>query len=273
MQRRAFVEPYHMHLSVREQCRILSVARSGLYYEPVPETAENLHIMRIIDAFSLDNPTAGSRMIRDYLRLEGFVVNRKRVQRLMRRMGIEAIYPRRNLSTPGAGHKVFPYLLRGVEITHCNHVWSLDITYVPVKNGFFYLVALIDWYSRFILSWRISNSLSNDFCIEAIKEAFDLYGAPEICNSDQGSQFTAENFVNVVQAQGAKISMDGKGRALDNVYIERFWRTIKYDNYYLKDYRNGTHLIEGTSSFMKKYNYRRPHSSLEGKTPTSVYLG
>jgi putative transposase len=228
--------------------------------------------MRIIDEFALDNPTAGSRMIRDYLRLEGFEVNRKRVQRLMKLMGIEAIYPRRGLSSPEKGHKVFPYLLRGVEITHPNQVWSLDITYVPVRNGFFYLVALIDWYSRFILSWRISNSLSNDFCVEAIKEAFELYGAPEICNSDQGSQFTAENFVTVVQGQGTKISMDGKGRALDNVYIERFWRTIKYDDYYLRDYKCGTHLIEGTSSFMTKYNYRRPHSSLEGKTPASVYL-
>lgn len=266
------MEPYHGRLSVREQCQILSVARSGLYYEPVPESAENLHLMRMIDEFALENPTAGSRMIRDYLRLEGFVVNRKRVQRLMKLMGVEAIYPRRGLSKPGKGHKVFPYLLRGVDITHPNQVWSLDITYVPVKHGFFYLVAVIDWYSRFILSWRISNSLSNDFCMAAMQEAFDLYGAPEICNSDQGSQFTAENFVELVLGRGAKVSMDGKGRALDNVYIERFWRTIKYDDFYLRDYKSGTHLIEGTSSYITKYNYRRPHSSLEGQTPASVYL-
>ncbi len=266
------MEPYHGVLSVREQCKILSIGRSGLYYEPVPETPENLHLMRLIDKYSLDNPTSGSRMIRDFLRLQGFPINRKRVQRLMKLMGIEAIYPRRGLSKPGEGHKVFPYLLRGVEVTHPNHVWSLDITYVPVKNGFFYLVALIDWYSRFILSWRLSNCLSNDFCIDAVEEAFDLYGVPQICNSDQGSQFTAANFVDLLLGRGVQVSMDGKGRALDNVYIERFWRTIKYDDYYLRDYRNGTQLVEGTSSFMTKYNYSRPHSGIAGRTPASVYL-
>lgn len=227
--------------------------------------------MRGIDEFHLEHPHAGSRMIRDYLKLEGYSVNRKRVQRLMKLMGLEAIYPRKNLSRATSEHKKYPYLLRGVEITKPDFVWSTDITYIPMRSGFFYLVAIIDWFSRCVLSWELSNCLSNDFCIKALLIATSRNGSPEIFNTDQGAQFTANNFVLELTSRNIRVSMDGKGRAIDNVYIERLWRSVKYENVYLKDYHDGNSLFLGLNEYFNFYNNKRPHSSLDGKTPMSVY--
>jgi len=211
-------------------------------------------------------------MLSDTLNLEGYPVNRKRIQRLMRLMGIEAIYPKQKLTVRNPEHEIYPYLLRGKTITFKNQVWSTDITYIPVKMGFLYLVAVIDWFSRFVLSWRLSNSLSNDFCIEALLEAFELYGIPNIFNTDQGSQFTSLNFINELKRREISISMDGKGRALDNVYIERLWRTVKYEEVYLKDYYDGKYAFESLNTFFAHYNFTRPHSELNKKPPSYTYL-
>jgi putative transposase len=257
---------------VREQCRILDIHRSTYYYEAKPESAENLILMRRVDELHLNHPNMGSRMLSDTLNLEGHKVNRKRLQRLMRLMGIEAIYPKKRLTVRNPEHEIYPYLLRGTEVTSKNQVWSTDITYIPVKTGFLYLVAVIDWFSRFVLSWRLSNSLNNDFCIVALCEAFELYGVPNIFNTDQGSQFTALNFIKELKTRGIAISMDGKGRALDNVYIERLWRTVKYEEVYLKDYYDGQYAYKNLSQFFQHYNYRRPHSELNKKPPSYTYL-
>lgn len=266
------LEPAHGELSVREQCRILGIHRSSYYYEAKSESKENLIIMRRMDELHLKHPNMGSRMLSDTLNLEGYAVNRKRIQRLMRLMGIEAIYPKKKLTTRNPEHEVYPYLLRGKEVTFRNQVWSTDITYIPVKMGFLYLVAVIDWFSRFVLSWRLSNSLSNDFCIEALVEAFELYGIPSIFNTDQGSQFTALNFINELKIRKISISMDGKGRALDNVYIERLWRTVKYEEVYLKDYCDGNYAFESLNTFFNHYNFTRPHRELNRKPPSYSYL-
>jgi putative transposase len=258
-------------LSILERCRLLNLARSTRYYVAVEESEENLAIMRRIDELYLENPTWGSRKMRDALRLEKIIVNRKRVQRLMRLMGIEAIYPKKNLSKRYQNHIVYPYLLRGVSITKPNQVWSIDITYIRLKHGWVFMVAIIDWYSKAILSWSLSNTSDKHFCIEALEEALMKHGNPEIFNTDQGSQFTSPDFTKVLNEAGIKISMDGKGRALDNIPIERFWRTLKIDEVYLKDYESLPDARKQIGEFIEKYNWRRPHMSLDGNTPMRVY--
>lgn len=259
------------NISIERQCELLGISRSVYYYKNRPMSEFNLSLMRLIDEIYTESPDFGSRQLRDAIRLKGHKVNRKRIQRLMDIMAIEAIYPRRNLSRANKKHEVYPYLLRNVPITHANQVWSTDITYVRLKHGFVYLVAVIDWYSRKVLSWEMSTSLDRFFCISALEKAMNHYGKPEIFNSDQGSQFTSPDFTDILKKNEIRISMDGKGRALDNIFIERFWRTLKYGEIYLKDYECVTDAVEGISSYIKKYNERRPHSSLDGKTPEQVY--
>ena len=235
-------------------------------------TAE-LELSRLIDEIHLDKPFLGSRRISDCLLDDGLVVNRKRVQRLMRILGISAVYPRPRLSKPGEGHKVYPYLLRGLEITKPNHVWATDITYIPMPRGNMYLTAVMDWHSRKVLSWRLSNTLSADFCVEALEEALAKYGQPEIFNTDQGSQFTSEEFTCVLKEADVKISMDGKGRWVEKVFIERLWRSLKYEEIYLKAYENVAEARAGIGSWIDYYNYERRHQSLGRRTPTEVYDG
>jgi putative transposase len=258
-------------MSICEQCRFFGISRSTYYYESNGETEENLAIMKRIDELYLDNPTWGSRQMRDRLRLEGIWVNRKRIQRLMRLMGIETLYPRRKLSRPHPDHKVYPYLLRGLDINHPGMVWCTDITYIRLRHGFVYLVAILDWFSRKVLSWELSNTLDYHFCVSALDEALRHYGKPEIFNTDQGSQFTSEAFTEKLLSQGIRISMDGKGRALDNVVVERFWRSLKYDEVYLKEYNDVRECRQGIARYIEKYNSFRPHSSIGGITPDMAY--
>mgnify|MGYP001767347771 CR=1 FL=1 len=265
------IDPVNANISIRRQCELLEISRSVYYYKNRPMSEFNLKMMRLIDEIYTDSPDSGSRQIRDAIRLKGYNVNRKRIQRLMIIMRIEAIYPKRNLSKPDKNHEIYPYLLRNMPITHANQVWSTDITYVRLKHGFVYLVAIIDWYSRKILSWEVSTSLDRFFCMSALERAIRLYGKPEIFNSDQGSQFTSPDFTGILKSNEIRISMDGKGRAIDNIFIERFWRTIKYGEIYLKDYEDVSDAVNGIGSYIKKYNERRPHSSIDAKTPEQVY--
>lgn len=267
---RSWIDFENADLSVREQCRLLGIQRSAIYYEPQPETAENLQLMRLMDEEHLKHPARGSRQMVDYLEDEGFNVNRKRVQRLMRKMGIEGMSPRRRTTLQNAGHRVYPYLLRGLEIQRPNQVWCSDITYIPMRRGFMYLVAVLDWFSRHVLSWQLSNSMDADFCIEALKEALET-ATPEVFNTDQGAQFTSREHTDVLKSHGIAISMDGRGRALDNVMIERLWRTVKYEEVYLKEYASGTDLYEGLRSYFDFYCSERRHSSLDHQTPAEVY--
>jgi putative transposase len=264
------IEP-DQRLSVQEQCSLLSLSRSGYYYLPSQETDLNLRLLRRIDEINLDNPTWGSRMIRDRLALEGDVVNRKRIKRLMAILRIKAIYPARNLSKRDQEHKVYPYLLRGLAITRPNQVWSTDITYIRLRRGWVYLVAILDWSTRAVLSWRLSNTCDRFFCVEALEEALRIYGAPEIFNTDQGSTFTNHDFIQPLLEQHVKISMDGKGRALDNIITERFWRTVKYDEVYLRDYGTMLEAKHSLGNFINKYNFKRPHSACAGQPPMVVY--
>lgn len=243
------------------------MARSTWYYQGVGETPENLALMRRIDEQYLKTPFYGSRKMAQVL---GF--NRKRIQRLMRLMGIEAIYPRRRTTRPAAGHKIYPYLLRNVAITRPDQVWSSDITYVPLRHGFLYLVAVMDWYSRYVLSWRLSNTLHGGFCLEAIEDALHG-GRPEIFNSDQGSQFTAAAFTSRIEASGASISMDGRGRVIDNIFVERLWRSVKYEEVYLHDYQTGWEAEWGLRRYFDFYCHERIHQSLGYRTPAEVYRG
>lgn len=259
------IEPGHAALSVRRQCELVELSRSSFYYEPAQETPENLAVMRQIDELYSAWPFMGSRQLRDQLG-----VNRKRVQRLMRLMGLEAVYPKPRTTLRGRGHKIYPYLLRNVEIARVNQVWSSDITYVPLQSGFMYLTVVLDWYSRYVLSWRLSNTLDGDFCLAALEEALD-YGPPEIFNTDQGSQYTAEAFTGRLEAAGVAISMDGRGRALDNVFVERLWRTVKYENIYLNDYAQPRDLEAGLETYWDFYRYRRSHQALGRRTPAEVY--
>jgi putative transposase len=250
---------------VLRQCELLGLARSTRYYVPASETAENLALMRAIDEQYLEMPFYGSRRMAAALG-----VNRKRVQRLMRVMGLEAIYPKRRTTLPAAGHKIYPYLLRNVAITGPNHVWSTDITYVPLRHGFLYLVAVMDWFSRYVLAWRLSNTLEGTFCLEALDEALSR-GRPEIFNTDQGCQFTAVAYTSRLQSCGIAVSMDGRGRALDNVFIERLWRSVKYEEVYLKDYRDGWEAEASLRAYFRLYCERRVHQSLGYRTPAEVY--
>jgi putative transposase len=252
-------------LSIAQQCELLGLPRSTWYYEPVGETAENLALMRRIDEVYLRWPFYGSRKIAEELG-----VNRKRVQRLMRQMGLQAIYPKRRTTWPGAGHKIYPYLLRDIEVTRPDQVWATDITYVPMRHGFLYLVAIMDWYSRYVLSWRLSNTLEGTFCVEALEEALRR-ARPEIFNSDQGSQFTAAAFTGRLEACGVAVSMDGRGRAIDNVFVERLWRSVKHEEVYLKDYRNAWEAEDSLSDYFRFYCHRRIHQALGYRTPAEVY--
>lgn len=259
-------------LPVVRQCEILELARSTAYYTPKPTSPEDLALMRRMDELHLDYPFAGSRMLRDLLKNEGRPVGRKRVRRLMRQMGIEALYRKPNTSRRHAAHPIYPYLLRHLSIKQSNHVWATDITYIPMRRGFVYLVAIVDWYSRRVLAWRLSNTLTTDFCIEALQEALLRYGVPEIFNTDQGSQFTSVEFTGVLKENGIRISMDGKGCWRDNVFVERLWRTIKYEEVYLKAYDSVSQAKASLGQFITFYNSRRPHQTFAGKTPDMVYF-
>jgi putative transposase len=259
-------------LSVSRQCELLGVARSSYYYERAgTESEENLELMRLLDEIYLAHPENGQRMMVRALTRRGIVVNRKRVRRLMRLMGLRSLSPQPKTTVPNKAHPVYPYLLRNVVIDHPNHVWAADITYVPFKKGFWYLVAIMDWHSRKVLSWRLSNTMTSDFCVAALHEALALYGTPEIFNTDQGSQFTSEDFTKVLKDAEVKISMDGVGRAIDNVFIERLWRTLKYDHIYLNPADNGITCRSGIATYLRYYNEERPHSSLGDATPDEVY--
>jgi putative transposase len=253
-------------LSITRQCQLLGLPRSTWYYQPVGETAENLQLMRRIDELYLKRPFFGSRKMAQVLGC-----NRKRTQRLMRLMGLEAIYPKQRTTLRAAGHKIYPYLLRNVPITRSDQVWSTDITYVPMRHGFLYLVAVIDWFSRYVLAWRLSNTLQGIFCLEALEEAL-AGGQPEIFNTDQGSQFTANAFTSRLEAQGVAVSMDGRGRALDNVFIERLWRSVKYEEVYLNDYEDGWQAATRLQAYFEFYGSERPHQALGYKTPQEVYF-
>jgi len=257
-------------LSVRRQCELLGLPRSTLYYTPLPEAEEDLCLKRLIDEQYLRTPFYGSRKIRECLGKLGYEINRKRVQRLMREMAIQALYPRKT-TIPAEGHKIYPYLLRRVKIVRPNQVWSTDITYIPMHRGFMYLVAIMDWYSRYVLSWRVSNTLEARFCLDALDEALERYGTPDIFNTDQGSQFTSEAFTGRLEAAGIAISMDGRKRALDNVFVERLWRSVKYEDIYLKDYATADELIEGLGHYFTFYDHERVHQALDYRTPWEVY--
>jgi putative transposase len=269
-ERRQLIDREDPTLSVRRQCALLGLNRSGLYYEPVEETAENLRLMRRIDEQYTAYPFYGSRRMTAWLNEEGEEVNRKRVQRLMRQMGLEAIYPKPKLSTAGKGHRIYPYLLRGVKVERPNQVWSSDITYVPMSSGFMYLAAVIDWYSRYVLAWKLSNTLDGTFCLEMLEEAL-RGGRPEVFNTDQGVQFTAEAFTRTLETAGVAVSMDGRGRALDNVFVERLWRSVKYEDIYVRCYEDVPGLWRGLDRYFVFYNYGRLHQSLGYRTPSDVY--
>ena len=260
-------------LPVSRQCQLLELNRSTWYYQASAVSSEELALMRRIDEMHLERPFYGSRRIRDWLQDEGHDVNRKRVQRLMRQMGIMAIYPKPKTSRPGKGHRIYPYLLRGMTVHRPNQVWAADLTYVPMARGFLYLVAIMDWYSRKVLAWRVSNSLDSDFCVEALEEALRGYGAPEIFNTDQGAQFTSYAFTDVLKDAGIAISMDGKGRWVDNVFIERLWRSVKYEEVYLHAYESVAEAREGLRRYFRFYNLERRHQSLDRMTPEEVYGG
>jgi len=270
-ERRAKIHMTHP-LPKARRCQLLEVPRSTAYYQPTPVSAHDLTLMRLIDEIHLQYPFYGSRRLCNELEDRGQTVNRKRVQRLMRLMGLQALYPRRRTSQPGKGHKIYPYLLRGLTIERANHVWATDITYIPMAKGFMYLVAIIDWYSRRVLSWRVSNTLDTGFCIEALEEALQRFGAPQIFNTDQGAQFTSEDFTGVLKDHGVEISMDGKGRWVDNVFVERLWRSVKYENVYLHAYETPAALRAGLARYFEFYNARRRHSALDRRTPDAVYF-
>lgn len=266
------IEEDHPELSVRRQCELLGLNRSTVYYEPAPETPENLALMSLIDKEYTAHPFFGSRKITQWLIGQGHEVNRKRVQRLMRLMGLEAIYPKPKLSLAGRGHKVYPYLLRNVSIERVNQVWSTDITYIPLTSGFMYLAATIDWYSRYVVSWRLSNTLDGSFCQEMLEEALGR-GKPEVFNTDQGVQFTASAWTGRLEQAGVSVSMDGRGRCLDNVFVERLWRSVKYEDVYLKCYERVPELESGLRAYFGFYNGERFHQSLDYRTPAEVYHG
>ena len=262
----------HPDLSVRRQCQLLSLTRSSLYYAKQPENIFNLEIMPLIDQIYTEMPFYGVRKITKELQDRGYRVNHKRISRLMRLMGLEAIYQKPNLSQPNKENRIYPYLLTGLNINRPNQVWATDITYIPMERGFVYLIAIMDWYSRYVLSWRISTSLDTSFCLDALQEALRKYGAPEIFNQDQGSQFTSQEWTQALLDAGIRISMDGKGRYLDNIFVERLWRTVKYEDVYLKRYETVRQVKEGLKAYFELYNHRRLHQALDYKTPAQTYF-
>jgi putative transposase len=258
-------------LSIRRQCELLQISRSGVYYEPEPTSDDELALMRRIDELHLKLPFYGSRKMTVTLKAEGHTVNRKRIQRLMRQMGLEALVPKPTTSRPGHECPAYPYLLRGLTIDRPDQVWAADITYIPLAHGFVYLVAIMDWYSRRVLAWRLSNTLDASFCVEALLDATEQFGAPEIFNTSQGAQFTAEEFIGVLRARSVKISMDGKGRCLDNVFVERLWRSLKYEEVYLHAYEDMREAGRGIGRYVAFYNHERPHQALGYQTPDAFY--
>ncbi len=269
--RRARLDRDHSELSIRRQCTLLGVARSSIYRLPRPANDDDVLTMRLIDELFTAWPFLGSRRLAVMLREKGHSINRKRVQRLMRQMGIAALGPKPRTTKPAPGHKIFPYLLRNLVIDRPSQVWAADITYIPVGRGFLYLVAVIDWASRAVLAWRLSNTMDVSFCVSALEEALARFGKPEIFNTDQGSQFTSAAFTGTLMAAGIKISMDGRGRWMDNVFIERLWRSLKYEDVYLKGYADGREARAGIASWMAFYNLRRPHQALANRTPMAVW--
>jgi putative transposase len=265
------INPNH-RLSLTRQAQVLQLSRASLYYEPVAACAADLQLMRRLDELHLQWPFLGSRMLRDILRLEGIIVGRRHVATLMRKMGIEALYRRSNTSRRHPRHAIYPYLLRNLVIDRPNQVWATDVTYIPMARGFVYLVAVMDWYSRKVLSWRVSNSLTADFCVEALEEAIATYGAPQIFNTDQGSQFTASSFIQALQKNRIRISMDGRGAWRDNVFVERLWKSVKYEEVYLHAYESVAAAKTGIGNYLAFYNGRRPHTALDRDTPDNVYF-
>ena len=265
------VEPAHQRLSISTQCRLLSISRSSYYYAPVPETEDTLALMRVIDAAFLDMPWYGSRQMVRHLRRIGHDVGRRRVRRLMAKMGLSPIYQRPRTSDPHPSHRIYPYLLRKLVVERPNHVWCADITYIPMRRGFLYLVAIMDWATRKVLAWKLSNTMDAGFCVDALKEALARFGRPEIFNTDQGSQFTSFDFTAVLRDAEIRISMDGRGRWMDNVFIERLWRSLKYECVYLNAFETGSELRTGLGRWITYYNTQRPHSGLAGKTPAEAY--
>jgi putative transposase len=268
--KRPLIEPSNCHLSIRRQCELLDINRSSFYLEPAAESEENLRLMRLIDQQFMRTPFYGSRRMTASLERSGEMVNRKRVQRLMAKMGLEAIFPRPRTTIAATDARVYPYLLRDRVLTRVNEVWSSDITYVPMRRGFMYLTAVIDWYSRYVLSWRLSNTLEGQFCLEALDEAL-AQGRPEIFNTDLGSQFTAREYTGRLEDAGIAVSRDGRGRALDNVFVERLWRSVKYEDIYIKDYEQASELESGLGAYFWFYDEERPHQSLDYRTPGEVY--
>lgn len=267
--RRQWISPDPRY-SIRRQCKLAGVSRSGFYYKPAAESEQNLDLMRLIDERYLHRPDYGSPRMTDWLKDQGYQVNHKRIERLMKRMGLQAITPGPHTSRPNVANPIFPYLLKGVAIERKNQVWSADITYIPMQRGFLYLVAIIDWWSRYVLAWELSNSMDSDFCVKALKKAL-LIARPEIFNTDQGAQFTSQKFTGVLKDNDIAISMDGRGRALDNVFIERLWWTVKYEDIYPRAYSDGIELYHGLVNYFRYYNEERGHSSLDKRTPAEVY--
>ena len=268
--RRTAVDFQHPSLSLKRQCCLLDINRSGLYYRPVGTSSENLDLMKLMDRQYLKTPFYGSRRLAEWLKSQGRAINRKRVRRLMQAMGLEAIYRRPRTSKPDSGHRVYPYLLRELKVMRPNQVWSADITYIPMARGFLYLVAIIDWYSRYVLAWRLANTLDAGFCVEALEEALKK-GRPEIFNTDQGAQFTGEAFTGLLESHGVRISMDGRGSYNDNLFIERLWRTVKYEEVYLKAYEDGKEARISLGNYFRFYNTERFHQSLGYLTPLEVF--
>jgi putative transposase len=265
------IEPDHPRISTARQCRLLDLPRSTYYHRPQWQPADDLQLMRKIDETYLAHPYFGSRQMARGLRRQGYPVNRKRVQRLMRLMGLEAIYQKPNLSRSNPEHRIYPYLLRNRQVTRPNQAWAMDITYIPIQGGFLYLCAVLDWYSRAVLAWQLSNTLDATFCVAAVQRAITRHGVPEIFNTDQGCQFTSAEFTQPLLARGVQLSMDGKGRALDNVFVERLWRTVKWEEVYLKSYRSQIDAHTNLDAFFRFYNERRPHSAFGDATPAEVY--
>ncbi len=265
------VEPANPELSIGKQCKLLSISRSSFYYQPKGETALNLMLMRQIDEQFLETPFFGVGQMTWHLRNEGHLVNGKRIRRLMRLMGLMPIYQKPNTSKAAKGHKTYPYLLKGLRVTRPNQVWAADITYLPMRRGFLYLVAIMDWHTRKVLAWRISNTLEADFCVEALNEAIVRFGPSEIMNTDQGSQFTSFAWTDRLRRSGVRISMDGKGRFLDNIFVERLWRSLKYECVYLHAWETGSEAKAGVGKWIEFYNRKRPHSARGGRPPAVVY--
>lgn len=274
-EKKQHIQPTHPQLSIQQQCELIGLSRSSYYRAGVveQENSENLEIMKIIDREYTDHPFYGTRKMRDVLRRKGYKINRKRVQRLMRKMGIQSIAPKPNTSKANPENKVYPYLLRNFNVNIPNQVWCSDITYIPLAGGFVYLTAVMDWYSRYVLSWELSITMDNEFCVSSLERALRCHGTPYIFNTDQGSQYTSHEFINVLKNNDIKISMDGKGRAMDNIFIERLWRSVKYEEIYVNEFKSVAQLRKSLKKYFDFYNHERPHQSFDGQTPAEIYYG